>query len=71
MTANTVEEDRDLQLEKTLPFSIERKLREAGVQFSKKSKFETHVVVDGRLITAQNRNSTREWLKAISGKLQK
>lgn len=71
VTANTVEEDRDLQLEKTLPFSIERKLREAGVQFSKKSKFETHVVVDGRLITAQNRNSTREWLKAISGKLQK
>lgn len=71
VTANTFEEDRDMNLEKTLPFSIEKKLKEAGADFKKADKFSTNVVVDGPLITAQNRNSTREWIYKIEQHLHK
>ena len=71
VTSNTTEEDQDMRLEKVLPFSIEKKLKEVGANFKKVNKFATNVIEDGRLITAQNRNSTREWIRAIETKLQK
>lgn len=71
VTSNTTEEDQDMRLEKILPFSIEKKLKEVGANFKKANKFATNVIEDGRLITAQNRNSTREWIRAIETKLQK
>lgn len=71
VTANTFEEDRDMNLEKSLPYSIEKKLKEAGANFKKVEKFKTNVVVDGHLVTAQNRNSAREWLNVIDKHLQK
>jgi putative intracellular protease/amidase len=71
VTANTTEEDSDMHLEKDLPFSIERKLSEIGAEFKKASKFANNVVVDGRIITGQNRNSTRDWIRQIDNHLQK
>lgn len=69
VTGNTVEEDIDMRLEKVLPFSVERRLRESGAKFKKGKKFSINVVVDERLITAQNRNSTREWLQVLTDHL--
>lgn len=71
VTGNTREEDEEMRLEKMLPFSVEKKLAEAGAKFRRGSKFSINVVEDGRLITAQNRNSTRDWIRAIERKLKK
>ncbi|PJF18112.1 DJ-1/PfpI family protein [Paramicrosporidium saccamoebae] len=71
VTANTLEEDHDMRLEKMLPFSIQKRLEEVGAHFKKTEKFANNVVVDGRLVTAQNRNSTRDWLQQIDSLLQK
>jgi putative intracellular protease/amidase len=46
-------------------------LEEVGAQFKKTEKFANNVVVDGKLVTAQNRNSTRDWLQQIDNLLQK
>lgn len=71
LTANTIEEDQEMRLEKMLPFSIERKLTDEGAKFKKSGKFANNVVVDERLVTGQNRNSTRDWLQQIDTLLQK
>ncbi len=65
VTCNTVEEEREMQLDKALPFMVENKLKEIGAKFEKSSKFDINVVVDERIITAQNRNSTKEWVSRI------
>lgn len=69
VTCNTVEEEKDLQLDKALPFMLEHKLKEIGARFEKANKFEPKVVTDERLITAQNVNSTREWIEQIKEEL--
>lgn len=66
VTANTVEEEKDMQLDKALPFLLEQKLREIGARFEKTNKNESYVVLDERLITGQNRNSAREWVQKIA-----
>jgi putative intracellular protease/amidase len=71
VTANTNDEDCDMRLEKMVPFSIEKKLEDVGARFKKTEKFGNNVVVDGRLVTAQNRNSTRDWLHQIGNILKK
>jgi len=65
VTCNTVEEEREMQLDKALPFMVENKLKEIGARFEKSSKFDVNVVVDERIITGQNRNSTKEWVARI------
>lgn len=66
VTCQTLEEEKELKLERALPFMIEEKLKQIGVKFEKASKFHPHVVEDERLITAQNNYSTKEWVEAIS-----
>jgi putative intracellular protease/amidase len=70
VTCNTVEEEREMQLDKALPYMIENKLKEIGARFEKSNKFENNVVVDERIITGQNRNSTKEWVQKISHQMQ-
>jgi putative intracellular protease/amidase len=65
VTCNTTEETKDMQLDKALPFSLEQRLKDLGVKFHKTDKFRPYVVVDERLITGQNCNSTKEWVEAI------
>lgn len=65
VTCQTLEEEKELRLERTLPFMIEEKLKQIGAKFEKASKFQPHVVEDERLITAQNNYSVKEWVTAI------
>lgn len=65
VTCQSLEEERELKLERVLPYMIEDKLKQIGAKFEKVNKFQPHVVVDERLITAQNNISTKEWVEAI------
>jgi putative intracellular protease/amidase len=65
VTCQTLEEEKELKLERALPFMIEEKLKQIGAKFEKANKFQPHVVEDERLITAQNNYSTKEWVEAI------
>lgn len=71
VTCNTTEEIKDMQLDKKLPFNLEQKLKDLGVKYHKTDKFRPYVVIDERLITAQNRNSSKEWVNAIVKELNK
>lgn len=66
VTCQTVEEEKELKLERTLPFMVENKLREIGAKIEKSSVFQPNVVEDERLITAQNNYSTKEWVERIA-----
>lgn len=50
---------------KRVPFLLESKLKEEGALFYVAPNFTPHVVVDGRLITGQNPQSSMEIGKAI------
>ena len=65
VTCNTVEEEQEMQLDKALPFMLEQKLREIGVKFEKANKFQSNVVMEEKLITGQNCNSTKEWVQHV------
>ncbi len=54
-----------VHLEKRVPFLLENKLKEEGALFYVAPNFTPHVVVDGRLITGQNPQSSMEIGKAI------
>jgi len=66
VTCGTVEEEKEMQLDKALPFMLEQKLKEIGARFEKAEKFASKVVVDERLITGQNRDSSQEWVQKIA-----
>ena len=66
VTCQTLEEEKELKLERNLPFMIEEKLKQIGAKVEKATKFQPHVVEDERLITAQNNYSVKEWVEAIS-----
>jgi len=65
LTCISKEEDREMNLEKMLPFILEDKVRERGANYQKKNKFESNVVVDERFVTAQNPQSVKDWVKKI------
>ena len=48
-----------------MPFLLESKLKEEGALFYVAPNFTPHVVVEGRLITGQNPQSSMEIGKAI------
>ena len=70
VTCNTVEEEKDMGLDESLPFHLEDRLRELGARFKKADKFESYVVVDERLITGQSRNSVKEWMESITKEIR-
>ncbi|SFK53515.1 nuclear transport factor 2 family protein [Lysobacter sp. cf310] len=63
-------EDKNAPYYKTLPFSIEQRLRERKGMFSHGARNSSHVEVDGRLITGMNWQSTRDVVAAVVRQLQ-
>lgn len=62
---STAEEDKKLHVEKNLPYCLEEKIREKGAKIENKGPFEVNVVKDGRLLTAQNTQSAKEWIMTV------
>lgn len=69
VTAFTDEEEEMTHLNKLVPFSLEAKLKEQGAEFAKLQPWAEHVIVDGNLITGQNRQSCLMFAKAVNLRL--
>jgi putative intracellular protease/amidase len=54
ITGFTNDEEEMVKLDKTVPFSLENKLKELGGKFEKTENFKPFVVSDGQIITGQN-----------------
>jgi putative intracellular protease/amidase len=54
ITGFTNDEEEMVKLDKTVPFSLENKLKELGGKFEKTENFKPFVVSDGLIITGQN-----------------
>jgi putative intracellular protease/amidase len=59
VSAFTSEEEVAIGLKEAVPFLLDERLASLGARMVEGRKFETTAVVDGRLITGQNRNSAR------------
>ena len=62
---STMEEDKKINMEKQLPYCLEDKIKQRGARIQNKGPFEINVVVEERLITAQNTQSAKEWIMTI------
>jgi len=65
LTSFTDEEEREVGLDKVVPFLLEDRLREEGARFEAAPKWSDHVVVDGHLITGQNPQSSASTARAV------
>ena len=54
LTGFTNAEEESVKLDKTVPFSLENKLKELGGKFEKTENFKPFIVRDGQIITGQN-----------------
>ena len=54
VTAFTNSEEQIVKLDKTVPFSLEDRLKELGGNFEKTDNFKPFVISDGQIITGQN-----------------
>lgn len=70
LTAFTNEEEREVGLDKVVPFLLEDKLREVGAKFEKAPNWTDHVVTDGLLITGQNPQSSASAARAVISALR-
>jgi putative intracellular protease/amidase len=70
LTAFTNEEEREVGLDKAVPFLLEDKLREEGANFDKAPNWSDHVVTDGMLITGQNPQSAASAARAVIAALR-
>jgi len=70
LTAFTNAEESAVELDKFMPFLLESRLRDLGARFEVADKWADHVVVDGRLVTGQNPQSSgsaaREVIRLLS-----
>lgn len=64
----TNREEKEKRFERVLPFMIEDRLKERGARIQESEPFKPNVVIDERLITAQNAASIREFIHKISEK---
>lgn len=71
VTGFTNEEEVAVQLDGKMPFLLETRLKELGARFSGGPKFDSHVVVDGALITGQNPPSSGPAAHALIQQLNK
>jgi putative intracellular protease/amidase len=69
VTAFTNSEEREVQLDKVVPFLLEDKLREGGARFEESPNWTDHVVVDGDLVTGQNPQSSASTARAVIERL--
>jgi putative intracellular protease/amidase len=65
ITAFTDAEEIAVQLDKTVPFLLETRLREEGAQFVAGEQWAAHTEVDGNLVTGQNPASSRGAAEAV------
>lgn len=65
LTAFTDSEERAVQLDKAMPFLLESRLREQGAQFVPAADWADNIVVDGRLVTGQNPQSSGSAAEAV------
>lgn len=65
VTGFTNEEEKEVQLDKLMPFLLESKLSELGAEFISSPKWSDNVVVDGNLITGQNPQSSASTANAV------
>lgn len=71
INAFTNEEETAVKLDKVVPFLLESKLVERGAKFEKSGLWQTHVVVDNRVVTGQNPQSAKAVGQAVAEELQK
>ncbi|MDF2570323.1 MAG: ThiJ/PfpI protein [Sporomusa sp.] len=71
VTGFTDEEEAMTHLSKLVPFSLEAKLKALGAEFVKKQPWTNNIVIDGNLITGQNRQSSLSFAKFILEALAK
>lgn len=64
----TNREEKEKRFERVLPFLVEDRLKEHGAKIQESDPFKANVVVDERLITAQNAASIRDFIRKISEK---
>jgi putative intracellular protease/amidase len=65
VTAFTDAEERAVELDQHMPFLLETRLRELGAEFVPAGNWQDHVVVDGRLVTGQNPQSSASAARAV------
>jgi len=65
VTGFTNEEERAVQLDQLVPFLLESRLRELGAEYVPSPLWNSHVVVDGKLITGQNPQSSASTAQAV------
>lgn len=65
VTAFTDNEERAVQLDQAMPFLLESRLREQGAQFVPAEDWADNVVVDGKLVTGQNPQSSGSAADAV------
>lgn len=56
-------------LKEVIPFMLDNELKNQGAYFSNKSPFESHVIIDNKIITEQNPASASKVAKAVIEKL--
>lgn len=64
----TNREEKEKRFERVVPFLLEDRLKEHGAKIQESEPFKPNVVVDERLITAQNAASIRDFIRKISEK---
>ena len=64
----TNREEKERRFERVLPFLVEDLLKEHGANIQESDPFKPNVVVDERLITAQNAASIRDFIRKIGEK---
>ena len=65
VTAFTNAEESAVELDKFMPFLLESRLRDLGARVEVADKWADHVVVDGRLVTGQNPQSSGSAARAV------
>lgn len=65
VTGFTNSEEEEVQLTKIVPFLVEDELKRLGGRFEKAPNWQSHVVIDGHLITGQNPASSTEAAQAL------
>lgn len=65
VTAFTDSEERAVQLDEAMPFLLESRLREQGASFVPAADWADNIVVDGKLVTGQNPQSSGSAADAV------
>ena len=70
LTCFSDREEKEMHMDRILPFMIEDRLKERGARIEIVEPNKSKVVVDERLITAQNSQSIKEFVQQISENLK-